>query len=113
MKIRLYGARCLVVCLLWLSFQSAGAQAGGGASLSNPNVEAFPRIQAYLDVHDAQGDFIHGLKAEQVTILEAGNVRPVTQLKEISPGVQVVVVINPGPSFAIRNNKAVSRYDVV
>ncbi len=72
MKIRLYGARCLVLCLLWLSFQRAGAQAGGGASLSNPNVEAFPRIQAYLDVHDAQGDFIHGLKAEQVTILEAG-----------------------------------------
>jgi hypothetical protein len=113
MKIRLYGVRCLCLCLLLLSFQRAGAQAGGGAWLSNPNIEDFPRIQAYLDVHDAQGDFIHGLQAEQVTILEGGNARPVSQLKEMSPGVQVVVAINPGPSFAIRNNKAISRYDIV
>jgi hypothetical protein len=113
MKTRLRGVRCLCLCLLLLSFQRAGAQAGGGAWLSNPNIEGFPRLPAYLDVHDAQGDFIPGLKAEQVTILEGGNARPVSQLKEMSPGVQVVVAINPGPSFAIRNNKAVSRYDIV
>jgi hypothetical protein len=81
--------------------------------LSNPNIEDFPRIQVYLDVHDAQGDFIHDLNKDQVRILEDGNVREVTQLHELRPGVQVVVAINPGPSFAIRNNKAVSRYDIV
>jgi hypothetical protein len=99
--------------LLILTFQCASAQVGGGATLSNPNTEAFPRLQTYLDVHDAQGNFIHGLKAEQVRILEDGIVRPVTLLRELRPGVQVVVVINPGPSFAIRNNKAISRYDTL
>lgn len=113
MSIRLRGARYLLLCLLMLSFQRASAQVGGGATLSNPNIEAFPRIQLYLDAHDAQGNFIHGLDADQVRILEDGNARPVTQLHQLRPGVQVVVAINPGPSFAIRNNKAISRYDIL
>ncbi|OGO38791.1 MAG: hypothetical protein A2W35_15325 [Chloroflexi bacterium RBG_16_57_11] len=113
MLIRLSHAYRLLLCLLLLSFQRANAQVGGGAVLSNLNTEKFPRIQAYLDVHDAQGNFIHGLSADQVRILEDGNPRAVTYLHELRPGVQVVVVINPGPSFAIRNNKAISRYDIV
>jgi hypothetical protein len=113
MLILLRRAQYLLLCLILLSFQHASAQAGGGASLSNLSTEDFPLIQAYLDVHDAQGNFIHGLNADQVRILEDGNPRPVTQLTELRPGVQVVVVINPGPSFAIRNNKAISRYDII
>jgi hypothetical protein len=113
MSIRLRSARFLLLCLLVLSFQHASAQVSGGATLSQPNIEAFPRIQVYLDAQDAQGNFIHGLKADQVRILEDGNARPVTKLQQLRPGVQVVVAINPGPSFAIRNNKAISRYDIL
>ena len=103
----------LLVCLLLVSVQHASAQVGGGAVLSNLDAENFPRIQAHLDVHDAQGNFIHGLSADQVQILEDNQPRPVTYLSELRPGVQVVVAINPGPSFAIRNNKAISRYDII
>jgi hypothetical protein len=113
MSLRLRSVWTLLLCLLLLSFQRASAQPGGGASLSRPNVEQFPLIQAYLDVHDAQGNFVHGLEAEQVRILEDGKERPVSRLETLRPGVQVVVAINPGPSFAIRNNKAISRYDTV
>jgi hypothetical protein len=113
MLIRLRHAHRLFLCLLLLAFEHASAQAGGGAALSNLNTEAFPRIQAYLDVHDAQGNFIHGLSADQVRILEDDKPRPVTQFRELRPGVQVVVAINPGPSFAIRNNKAISRYNII
>lgn len=113
MAIRFPGTRILLLCLLMLSFQRASAQTGGGAVLSEPNTESFPQIRVYLEVHDAQGNFIHGLKPEQVRILEAGNARPVTQLQALRPGVQMVTAINPGPSFAIRNNKAISRYDII
>ncbi len=102
-----------MLCLLLAPYQRVSAQADGGARLSRPNTEQFPLIQAYLDVHDTQGNFIHKLEAEQVKILEDGTVRPVTKLEELLLGVQVVVAINPGPSFAIRNNKAISRYDIL
>jgi hypothetical protein len=88
-------------------------QSNAGAFVSAPNVQNFPRIQAYLKVHDAQGAFIHGLAPEQVTVLEDSAERPATRLEETRPGVQVVIAVNPGPSFAIRNAKAVSRYDLV
>src|SRR5512136_2762083 len=77
----------------------AYAQASSSATLSVPNTEAFPRIQTYLDVHDSQGNFVSGLKAGQVQILEDDNPLPAIELDELRPGVQLVVALNPGPSF--------------
>lgn len=84
-----------------------------GAFLEKPDISAFPKIETYLQVYDAQGGFVHGLTGEQVVMLEDGQPRPVQALTEIHNGVQMVVAINPGPSFAIRNAKAVSRYDLI
>lgn len=89
------------------------AQAGGRAILSGQNLAGFPTIEAYLKVIDEAGGFIHGLQAEQVTIVEDSTPRPVDVLEELQPGAQVVVAINPGPSFAIRNARAISRYDIL
>jgi hypothetical protein len=100
----------LCCCLLLLPI-SAYAQTGAYATLDSPNLEAFPTVEAYLDVHDAQGNFIHGLQSEQIAILEDGHTLPVLEIHELRPGVQVVVVLNPGSSFGIRNNQAISRYD--
>lgn len=91
----------------------AKAQDNAGAILSTPDLSEFPSIQAFLDVHDAQGDFIHGLKAQDVTIIENGVERTVTALEELRAGVQVVWALNPGPSFAIQNAQAVSRDDLI
>jgi hypothetical protein len=88
-------------------------QANAGAFLSAPDIQHFPRIQAFLEVHDALGSFVHGLTQDQVIVLEDGAERPVLRLEEARPGAQVVVAVNPGPSFAIRNAQAASRYDLI
>ncbi len=106
----------ILVCLsllVWLLPLQAQAQEGGSVTLSTPDASDFPFIRAYLDVHDTQGAFVYGLKAEQVQMIENGAPIPATRLVEQRPGAQWVVAINPGPSFAIRNNKAVSRYDLI
>lgn len=112
MKIRLRGCLLLLLCLALLS-SPAGAQSGTDVRLSAPETSAFPRVTAYLDLHDAQGKFIDNLQASQVTVLEGDQVLPVIGLNKLHPGVQVVVAINPGSSFAIRNAQAVSRYDII
>ncbi|MFM8320048.1 MAG: FHA domain-containing protein [Chloroflexota bacterium] len=103
----------VILCLLSCLPAPAGAQNGSGAALSAPNIDDFPTIRAYLKVFDGQGRFVDALQAEQVTILEDGSPRPVDRLDLLRPGVQFVAAINPGPSFAIRNAQAVSRYDLL
>ncbi len=71
----------------------------------------FPHMMAYLDVRDAKGGFIRGLQPHQVRILEDERPLAVAELQEQQPGAQVVVAINPGRSFAIRDGQGVSRYD--
>ncbi len=83
------------------------------ASLSQPDIREFPTIQAFLDVRDAQGNFIHNLQPSSITIFENTIPIPVSGLEEIRPGVQTAIVINPGASFALRNSQAVARYDLL
>jgi hypothetical protein len=110
MSNRQRGIIFLCCCLLLIPI-SAHAQSGAYATLDAPDLESFPRVEAYLEVHDAQGNFIHGLQVDQIAILEDGHSLPVGEIHELRPGVQVVVVLNPGSSFGIRNNQAISRYD--
>jgi hypothetical protein len=101
--------------LFWLLISTipANAQSSPQATLSPPNTETFPLIQTFLDVHKADGSFIHGLQADDLRVLEDG--RPVTigELTELRPGVQVVFAVNPGDSFTIRNSQGLSRYDFI
>ena len=92
---------------------SVRAQSAATAVLLPPQTESFPRIHAYLDVHNAQGDFLRGIQAEQVSILENGRSLPVVEFEELRPGVQIVFALSPGESFSIRNSQGVSRYDFV
>jgi len=109
---RLRGGFLLILCLILSTFP-ASAQTSASVSLSTPNKDSFPRITAYLDIHDSQGNFFYDLAPEQVTVLEDGLPLPVTRIEQLCLGVQFVVAINPGPSFGIRNSQAVSRYDLL
>ena len=52
------------VVLAWLLLPlTASAQTPIRATLSAPQVESFPRMSAYLDVRDEQGNFLSGLTA--------------------------------------------------
>ena len=92
---------------------AARAQTEIRAVLGPPQTTGFPRLQAYLDVRDAGGAFVHNLKAEQGSAVEDERLLPLAALEEVRPGAQVVIAISPGASFAIRNNRAVSRYDLL
>ena len=107
---RLSGISLLLICLLLLPI-SASAQTTARATLTVPNTDTFPKIETYLDVFDDQGKFIHGLEAANVRVLEDEKPMAVSGLNESRPGVQLAVAINPGPSFAVRNSKGISRYD--
>lgn len=107
---RLSGLCLLFISLLLLPI-SANAQTAARATLTVPNIDAFPKIEAYLDVLNNQGKFVHGLKASDVRLLEDGKPLTIFELSESRPGVQLAVTINPGPSFAVRDSQGISRYD--
>jgi len=89
------------------------AQEGNQAHLNPPSVVDFPIVQAFLDVRDQEGNFVYGLKSEDVIILENETNIQASEFNHLQPGSQVVFVINPGPSFAIRDSGGLSRYDYV
>ncbi|MBU0510885.1 MAG: FHA domain-containing protein [Chloroflexi bacterium] len=90
---------------------SADAQAVANAILTPPVTDNFPRISAYLEVYDGQGDFAHNLREEDVFIIEDEQPVPVSELIELETGAQFVVALNLGPTFAIRDINGISRYD--
>ncbi len=81
------------------------------ASISLPDTSKFPKITTYLIPRDASGEFIHGLQAENLTIIEDEKQISEMVVEELRSGVQVVIAILPGPTFALRNSQAESRYD--
>ncbi len=113
MSNRRSGIITYLVLLLLLLPVPARAQTAASATLSVPDLSAFPLVQVFLDVHDAQGQFIHDLEPEQIRVLEDGNQLPVSEISELRQGVQFVVAINPGPSLGVRDSRGISRYDYI
>ena len=108
---------CLVLFVLTVRvrglFTVAEAQENNLAHLDPPNTVDFPSIQAFLGVRDQEGDFVYGLTSRDISVLEDENTIPVMELDHLKPGAQIVFVINPGPSFAIRDSNGFSRYDYI
>ena len=80
------------------------------AEIAAINVENFPKVTALVDVYDATGKFITGLKPDDLTINEDGQPRPVEALTESDAAIQFVVAVNPGPALAVRDGNAVPRF---
>lgn len=89
----------------------ASAQQAGEISLAPVELESFPRIRAYVQVRDGEGNFAAGLDGDDIRVLEDGQPLPVAEWELIQPGVQFVLAINPGPSFEIRDAQGISRYE--
>lgn len=89
------------------------AQEGVRAWVGSPDTTNFPEITTFVDIQDASGNFVYGLDPDSVTVLEAEQSIAVTTLSRQRPGVQLVVAVNGGPSFAIRNSQGQSRFDFV
>jgi len=102
----------LGVSLLVLPSAFARAQTASQAyaEIASVDVEKFPQVTALVDVYDASGKFVTGLKPADLTINEDGQSRPVDTLTESDAAVQLVVAINPGPALAVRDGNAVQRF---
>lgn len=108
----------LALMSLWvLTFEPVYAQTvepeGGQIWLAGPDTTEFPQISLHFDIRNGQGGFLHGLDTAAVTILEDNHRVPAGSLTQVHPGVQLVVAVNPGTSFAIRNSQGQSRFDFV
>ncbi len=87
-----------------------GAQSQAHVDLYAPDVSAFPKISALLDVYDSNNIFASGLKPEAVTVYEDGQPLPADELTEMMVPLQLVVAINPGPALDARDSQGLSKY---
>ena len=102
----------LTLLMIFLVFVGgSAAQTASIATLTAPDITTFPHLNAYLDVHDPTGEFVHGLTPQDVSMLENGIQLPVSELQEQKPGVQFVIAITPGAAFNIRDTSGISRYE--
>jgi hypothetical protein len=104
-----------IALILFALFMGAtgksSAQNAYTATLSSPDISDFPHITAFLDVHNPQGEFVHGLTPQDVDVLENGVQITSSELDDLKPGVQFVIAISPGQSFTIRDSMGISRYE--
>ena len=112
MMYRLRGLWIIFVVLCFLP-QPVRAQNGLKVSLADVNTKNFPQIEAYLQVQDNQGRFYPGLQASDLQLIEDQTTLSLDGLDELRPGVQFTLAVSPGPAFAVRNSKGISRYDYI
>ncbi len=103
----------LSVNLLFAGLNPAHAQSSARLSLYALQTASFPSMTAGLDVFDSAGNFVTGLTARTVTLLEDNQPRPLNSLEELQPGTEFALALDPGPYFAYRDVNAVTRFDKV
>lgn len=91
----------------------ARAQGSARLNLYALQTDSFPTITAGLDVFDASGNFVSGLTGMDVSLLEDSQPRPLTSIKELQPGTEFALALDPGPYFAYRDVNAVTKLDKV
>jgi hypothetical protein len=102
----------LVGSILGVSIQT-GQEAAASATLTEPEIDGFPQITTYLQVFDQHRQFVHGLTASSVTMLEGDLRTSVQEISEMHMGVEFVLAVSPGRSFAIRDAEGISRFDLL
>lgn len=108
---RILIAAALACIALWPTRLTA-AQTRATLDLRHLETEAFPIIAGYLAARDATGAPI-SLQPEDVQVLEDGTAHPLSQLRQVEPGLRIIVVLNPAESFGIRDSQANTRFDYV
>jgi len=111
----MYKRLLLFYVLLMLLMPAMPVPAQGVARIEITNLQSgsFPVMTVSLDAYNSESLFMNGLTADSVNVLEDGQLLPVESLEESLPGVQFIAAVNPDPSFARRDDQAVSRYDKI
>ncbi|HLF75563.1 MAG TPA: FHA domain-containing protein [Anaerolineales bacterium] len=110
---RRFFAFLLGISLLAAPQIPARAQTTASAEILYIDAQGFPQVSALVDVYDAAGQFMSGLRPADVTAHEDGQPRPVDTLNTSATPVQMVVAINPGPALAVRDGEGTQRFTQV
>ena len=89
------------------------AQTAAYAEIAQIDTADFPQISALVDVYDANGEFIAGLQPSNFTVFEDAQEGTANSVAELTPPVQIVVAVNPGPALGVRDSNAVTRFEHV
>jgi len=103
----------LTVSLLAGTWTFVHAQTAAYAEIVRVDASNFPQVSALVDVFDANGQFIAGLKPSDITVYEDAQENTADSISQSIVPVQVTVAINPGPALAIRDPNAVTRFEKV
>ena len=103
----------LTVSLLAGTWTFVHAQTAAYAEIVRVDASDFPQVSALVDVFDANGQFIAGLKPSDITVYEDAQENTADSIKQSTVPVQIAVAINPGPALAIRDSNAITRFEKV
>lgn len=92
---------------------SASPSAAGQVILLAPDLKAFPTIGAYFIMRSADGAFVNLIQSNQVQVIEDNQNRPLSDMKQLQPGMRVIVAVNASPGMGVRNSQGQTRYDLV
>ena len=101
---------CFFLLLGIFPAQLIKAESPAGVKLGPLDTSEFPKINLSMEVYDPEVGFVNNLQASDLLVLEDEKPAQGVELKQVSPGVQFVAAINPGPSFAIRDSQGNTRY---
>jgi len=91
----------LVICGLILSLTTVvNAQASFRLQIGGLDTRSFPQVDFYLDATDDQGNILEGLTPAEISMVEAGQTLPVTNVELFEPGLQLTVALNLDASLA-------------
>jgi len=103
--------------LIWISLLCttvpAGAQAGRVVDISPPETAEFPLMTVYFDTTERDGRVITDLLEDQVTLREDGFEKEFLNFKALTPGIQLVMVLNISAPFAIQDISGQSRFNYI
>ncbi len=100
----------VVACGLLLPSAAVDAQGKAFATLLEPDASQFPGVSAWMNVFDNEGNFVSGLTAANVSVLENGQLIKPGRVEEFQIPLELVVAVNSGPALAVRDGLGNSRY---
>jgi len=110
-RLRFFSLLLLAAFLTALIPSPAFAQSGLRAVLTQPDLSQFPSMTTYVDVYDAQDNFVGNLTTDQFTLEEDGNERTINEATRIEPGLHTILALNLAPSLNNKVGEDTTRYE--
>ena len=110
-RVRFFSLILLAAFLTALIPSPAFAQSGLRAVLTQPDLSQFPSMTTYVDVYDAQDNFVGNLTTDQFTLEEDGEERTINEATRIEPGLHTILALNLAPSLNNKVGEDTTRYE--